>query len=139
MDQPQLDHHTLSTHTEQSRTLPSLYRISPSAQSIALPQSPGSYSFDLPPLPFVPAPMPTDNKSVHSPSADPAAVDFRTFYPYVPNEVKHRKRTSRAQLKVLEEVFRQDTKPNAALRKKLAKQLDMSARGVQVSKALFPR
>jgi hypothetical protein len=70
--------------------------------------------------------------SLLPPGVDPASVDFRTFYPYIPNEVKHRKRTSRAQLKVLEDVFRKDTKPNAALRKKLAKQLDMTARGVQV-------
>jgi hypothetical protein len=59
-------------------------------------------------------------------------VDIRTFYPYTPNEVKHRKRTSRAQLKVLEDHFRRDTKPNASLRKLLADQLDMSIRGVQV-------
>ena len=70
--------------------------------------------------------------SMLPPGVDPTAVDFRTFYPYIPNEVKHRKRTSRAQLKVLEDVFRKDTKPNATLRKKLAKQLDMTPRGVQV-------
>lgn len=70
--------------------------------------------------------------SLLPPGMDPASVDFRTFYPYIPNEVKHRKRTSRPQLKVLEDVFRRDTKPNAALRKKLANQLDMTARGVQV-------
>ncbi|KAJ3500054.1 hypothetical protein NMY22_g19389 [Coprinellus aureogranulatus] len=63
---------------------------------------------------------------------DPAAVDFRAFFPYTPNEVKHRKRTTTAQLKVLENVFKRDTKPNAALRNELAAQLDMTARGVQV-------
>ncbi|KAI6032865.1 homeobox domain-containing protein [Pisolithus orientalis] len=56
----------------------------------------------------------------------------RTFFPYIPNEVKHRKRTSRSQLKVLEEVYRKDTKPNAAIRKKLAAELDMLPRAVQV-------
>ncbi|KAF8555320.1 hypothetical protein OG21DRAFT_1602978 [Imleria badia] len=60
------------------------------------------------------------------------SVDFRTFFPYIPNEVKHRKRTSRHQLKVLEDVFRKDTKPNAVLRKKLAAELEMSPRAVQV-------
>ncbi|KIO09836.1 hypothetical protein M404DRAFT_74218, partial [Pisolithus tinctorius Marx 270] len=45
---------------------------------------------------------------------------------------KHRKRTSRSQLKVLEEVYRKDTKPNAAIRKKLAAELDMLPRAVQV-------
>lgn len=59
-------------------------------------------------------------------------VDFRTFYPYTPNEVKHRKRTTSAQLKILENVFKRDTKPNAALRNELAMQLDMTPRGVQV-------
>jgi Homeodomain len=62
---------------------------------------------------------------------DPA-VDFRAFYPYTPNEVKHRKRTTSAQLKVLETVFKTDTKPNATKRNDLAQQLDMTARGVQV-------
>ncbi|KAH9485044.1 Homeobox protein HD-10 [Psilocybe cubensis] len=63
---------------------------------------------------------------------DCAPVDFRAFYPYTPNEVKHRKRTTSAQLKVLESVFKNDTKPNAALRSELALQLDMTPRGVQV-------
>ncbi|KAJ7497444.1 hypothetical protein FB451DRAFT_1359716 [Mycena latifolia] len=59
-------------------------------------------------------------------------TDYRAFYPYTPNEVKHRKRTTSAQLKVLEGVFKRDTKPNAALRTELASQLNMTARGVQV-------
>ncbi|KAH9892902.1 hypothetical protein C8Q73DRAFT_699790 [Cubamyces lactineus] len=66
------------------------------------------------------------------PGMDPSQVDIRTFYPYTPNEVKHRKRTTRAQLKVLEGVYKYDTKPNASLRKKLAAELDMTPRGVQV-------
>ncbi|KAH8108042.1 hypothetical protein BXZ70DRAFT_913872 [Cristinia sonorae] len=53
------------------------------------------------------------------PGMDPGQVDMRTFYPYQPNEVKHRKRTTRGQLKVLEDVYKYDTKPNATLRKKL--------------------
>ncbi|KAI6121427.1 hypothetical protein F5141DRAFT_1061173 [Pisolithus sp. B1] len=52
--------------------------------------------------------------SVVPPGVDPTSVDFRTFFPYIPNEVKHRKRTSRSQLKVLEDVYRKDTKPNAS-------------------------
>lgn len=70
--------------------------------------------------------------SLMPPGVDPSSVDFRTFFPYIPNEVKHRKRTSRHQLKVLEDIFRKDTKPNAVLRKKLATELDMSPRAVQV-------
>ncbi|PPQ93722.1 hypothetical protein CVT25_013062 [Psilocybe cyanescens] len=65
-------------------------------------------------------------------SPDSAPVDFRAFYPYTPNEVKHRKRTTSAQLKVLEAIFKKDTKPNASLRNELALELDMTARGVQV-------
>ncbi|KAL1703219.1 hypothetical protein EV121DRAFT_261239 [Schizophyllum commune] len=59
-------------------------------------------------------------------------ADYRTFFPYQPNEVKHRRRTTTAQLKVLEGIFKSETKPNAALRNKLAVQLEMTARGVQV-------
>ncbi|PFH50882.1 hypothetical protein AMATHDRAFT_3515 [Amanita thiersii Skay4041] len=59
-------------------------------------------------------------------------TDFRAFYPYTPNEVKHRKRTTSTQLRALENVFKRDTKPNAALRNQLAEQLKMTPRGVQV-------
>jgi hypothetical protein len=63
---------------------------------------------------------------------DPNTVDFRTFFPCIPNEVTLRKCTSPTQLKVLEDIFHEDTKPNAALRKKLAAELDMLPRAVQV-------
>jgi hypothetical protein len=63
---------------------------------------------------------------------DPSLVDFREFYPYIPNEVKHRKRTTQAQLEILEETFSRDKKPNANLRTSLARELDMTPRGVQV-------
>lgn len=63
---------------------------------------------------------------------DPTQVDMRSFYPYVPNEVKHRKRTSREQLKVLENMFKQETKPSATARKALSAQLGMTPREVQV-------
>ncbi|KAG8818310.1 hypothetical protein FRC18_000156 [Serendipita sp. 400] len=55
-----------------------------------------------------------------------------SFYPYRPNEVKHRKRTTRQQLKVLEETFRTTQKPDGNVRKSLALQLDMTPRNVQV-------
>ncbi|KAG6842141.1 hypothetical protein C0991_001634 [Blastosporella zonata] len=75
----------------------------------------------FPPLPFPPGlPM------------DPTSVDFRAFYPYTPNEVKHRKRTTTSQLRTLEAIFKRDTKPNGPLRVELAAQLGMTARGVQV-------
>lgn len=71
------------------------------------------------------------------PGIDPATVDFRTFYPYNPSEVKHRKRTTRNQLKLLEETFKKETKPNASLRKALAAELEMTPRGVQVRCFIF--
>ncbi|KAK2463165.1 hypothetical protein APHAL10511_004820 [Amanita phalloides] len=67
----------------------------------------------------------------HSVSPDTPS-DFRAFYPYTPNEVKHRKRTTSTQLRTLESVFKRDTKPNATLRNQLAEQLKMTPRGVQV-------
>ncbi|PPQ66309.1 hypothetical protein CVT24_007306 [Panaeolus cyanescens] len=48
------------------------------------------------------------------------------------NEVYSHPVVSRARLKVLEAIFKKDTKPNASLRTELAAQLDMTARGVQV-------
>jgi hypothetical protein len=55
-----------------------------------------------------------------------------SFFSYRPNEVKHRKRTTRQQLKVLEETFRTTQKPDGNVRKALAAQLDMTPRNVQV-------
>lgn len=60
-------------------------------------------------------------------------TDCRGFYPYTPNEVKHRKRTNPSQLMTLESVFKRDTKPNGPLRVDLATRLGMTPRGVQVS------
>ncbi|RCI01700.1 hypothetical protein CU098_011528 [Rhizopus stolonifer] len=57
--------------------------------------------------------------------------DFRTSF-YNPFEIKHRRRTSRAQLKVLEKSFSENPKPNATVRRILAQQLDMTPRGVQI-------
>ncbi|ORZ08104.1 homeobox domain-containing protein, partial [Absidia repens] len=45
---------------------------------------------------------------------------------------KHRRRTSRAQLKILEKSFLENTKPNASVRRYLAQELDMTPRGVQI-------
>ncbi|KAJ3883628.1 hypothetical protein F5051DRAFT_133920 [Lentinula edodes] len=99
------------------RAFPTSHSLSSSIPSSLLyrPPQAGQFSQSSYPLPM-----------------DPSAVDFRAFYPYTPNEVKHRKRTTNAQLKILESVFKRDTKPNAALRNELAAQLDMTARGVQV-------
>ncbi|KIK97125.1 hypothetical protein PAXRUDRAFT_10369 [Paxillus rubicundulus Ve08.2h10] len=132
---------SLQSHADSLRPQSALYRVDLSSSTILDsnipddkpvlspvnhqqmdPNSPPSHSRY--PSTYIPSLMP--------PGVDPMSVDFRTFFPYIPNEVKHRKRTSRSQLKVLEDVFRKDTKPNASLRKQLAAQLDMSPRAVQV-------
>lgn len=51
------------------------------------------------------------------------------FDPYF---VKHRKRTTKAQLKVLEQTFETNIRPDANMRKKLGEQLGMTPRSVQV-------
>jgi hypothetical protein len=121
--------HSPSFHPPHS----ALYRVHPSHHPISAPQY------------YQPSPRMGLDKRSHSahqsnsgiPSSasagmDPSAVDFRAFYPYTPNEVKHRKRTTSAQLKILEGIFKRDTKPNGVLRNKLAVELGMTARGVQV-------
>ncbi|KAF8265352.1 hypothetical protein EI94DRAFT_351948 [Lactarius quietus] len=70
--------------------------------------------------------------SLIPPGVDPAKVDSKMFYTYVPNTIKTRKRTTPAQLEILEGVFVTDKKPNAPRRKELAKKLKMSPREVQV-------
>ncbi|CAG8486410.1 11112_t:CDS:2 [Paraglomus brasilianum] len=57
--------------------------------------------------------------------------DFKPTF-YNPFEVKHRRRTSRYQLKVLERAFNENPKPHAAVRQILAQKLNMTPRGVQV-------
>ncbi|KAI8073732.1 hypothetical protein BDF21DRAFT_495401 [Thamnidium elegans] len=57
--------------------------------------------------------------------------DFRPTF-YNPFEIKHRRRTSRAQLKVLEKSFFENPKPSATIRRILAQKLDMTPRGVQI-------
>lgn len=51
---------------------------------------------------------------------------------YDPFFVKHRKRTTKAQLKVLEQTFETNIRPDANMRKKLGEQLGMTPRSVQV-------
>lgn len=52
--------------------------------------------------------------------------------PHTPHVVKPRERTTRASLIALEEAFFSTPKPNAFLRKQLAKTIDMPERSVQV-------
>lgn len=87
---------------------------------------------------YIPNPSTANSYIALTAGMDPSTVDFRTFYPYNPSEVKHRKRTTRAQLKILEDTFKRETKPNATLRKSLAAELEMTPRGVQVRSQQSP-
>jgi hypothetical protein len=51
---------------------------------------------------------------------------------YNPFEIKHRRRTSKGQFKILEKAFINNPKPNAKIRQGLAESLSMTPRGVQV-------
>ncbi|KAG0167487.1 hypothetical protein DFQ28_005974 [Apophysomyces sp. BC1034] len=51
---------------------------------------------------------------------------------YNPFEIKHRRRTSRAQFRVLEKAFQENPKPNTNVRQSLAQRLSMTPRGVQI-------
>jgi hypothetical protein len=58
-------------------------------------------------------------------------IDFNPTF-YNPFEIKHRRRISREQFKKLEKAFIDNPKPNGKSRQKLAENVAMSARGVQV-------
>ncbi|GJJ06328.1 hypothetical protein Clacol_000519 [Clathrus columnatus] len=60
------------------------------------------------------------------------SVNMNNPYIYDPTHVKHRRRTTPEQLKVLEETFKTDPKPNPALRKQLSLRLGMTPRVLQV-------
>ena len=62
----------------------------------------------------------------------PREAPVPAFYNYRPNEVKHRKRTTRAQTKILEEQFKTTDKPDAGTRSDLSIRLGMTPREVQV-------
>ncbi|KAG2189171.1 hypothetical protein INT44_004313 [Umbelopsis vinacea] len=66
-----------------------------------------------------------------STSANFGGHDFKPTF-YDPFEVKHRRRTTRAQFKVLEKTFQENPKPSATIRRMLAQRLNMTPRGVQV-------
>lgn len=82
-------------------------------------------------------PSPSDASLQHhhassAPRVDGSEWKQSSFFSYRPNEVKHRKRTTRQQLKVLEDTFRSTQKPDGNVRKSLALQLNMTPRNVQV-------
>jgi hypothetical protein len=131
--------HTLTTlhgdmHTMRptaNRSIHSNYSQSAMAQSHVVPPFEGivdfTYSQSL-------SQYPAASDQHHAPMHRPDGAEWKqsSFFSYRPNEVKHRKRTTRQQLKVLEETFRTTQKPDGNVRKSLALQLDMTPRNVQV-------
>lgn len=121
-----------------SAAVPSAYPRPPMAQSHAAPPFEGIVDFTYPSsLPahqqsFTGYPTGSDLVPQHVGRLDGTEWKQSSFFSYRPNEVKHRKRTTRQQLKVLEETFRTTQKPDGNLRKTLAVQLDMTPRNVQV-------
>lgn len=108
-------------------------------------QSPQSSTTSSPALPAFtsngPTPPPSGVASKSSGKA-PIAKMFETFYQsptgefkptfYNPFEVKHRRRTSKYQYRVLERAFLSDPKPTAEVRAALAAELNMTTRSIQV-------
>jgi hypothetical protein len=91
-------------------------------------------SFQPPPVhprPF-PAPYSDILPFTLSHPQTPREAPAPAFYNYRPNEVKHRKRTTRVQTKILEEQFKSTDKPDAATRGELSIRLGMTPREVQV-------
>ncbi|OAV94526.1 hypothetical protein PTTG_26982 [Puccinia triticina 1-1 BBBD Race 1] len=67
----------------------------------------------------------------HNPWNAPVDIVHPTTF-YDPFQIKHRRRTTPAQLGILEAQFQANCKPDVALRKQLADRLDMTPREVQV-------
>ncbi|KAG8694946.1 hypothetical protein FRC08_008164 [Ceratobasidium sp. 394] len=87
---------------------------------------------ELDEMAYLPGSGPTlDGAADYPYPAYPAQPGFVTAF-WNPYEVKHRRRTSRAQLAVLEHEFDADPKPNAEKRRNLANQLNMTPRAIQV-------
>lgn len=108
-------------------------------------QSPQSTSTSSPGLPFDsngPTPPPSGVASSKSTSSAPIEKMFETFHQsptgefkptfYNPFEVKHRRRTSKSQFRVLERAFMTNPKPTADVRATLAAKLNMTTRSIQV-------
>jgi hypothetical protein len=131
--QPQLN----SVHLAARHSLPSSSYSATSNMSTTQTHAPFEgivdFSYHQPHFGQYSAP-PSDQTLHHQHSRSDTSADWKqsSFFSYRPNEVKHRKRTTRQQLKVLEETFRTTQKPDGNVRKALAVQLNMTPRNVQV-------
>ncbi|KPV77759.1 uncharacterized protein RHOBADRAFT_51574 [Rhodotorula graminis WP1] len=109
------------TSTSGSSATPSSH-----GRSSATPASSAHEPSTSAPLPTQPPPSSSSNAPV-----SPQDADFsQTFYD--PFRIKHRRRTSPPQLRVLEYHFDRNPKPDVSLRRALSEQLDMTPREVQV-------
>ncbi|KAF8520401.1 hypothetical protein BU17DRAFT_65418 [Hysterangium stoloniferum] len=110
-----------STHTIHIQNAPHrLYHSSPPGGPFIRHIHPNPYQINYHP-PYYPFPPHFDS-----------SVNLNNPYIYDPTHVKHRRRTTPEQLKVLEDTFKTDPKPNPALRKQLSVELGMSPRVLQV-------
>jgi len=75
---------------------------------------------------------PQQHNLPNSPGLNDFNSEYRSSHMLHPFEVKHRRRTTRTQFKVLEATFRENPKPNASVRKSVSQQLDMPIRAVQI-------
>ncbi|PWN18239.1 Homeodomain-like protein, partial [Microstroma glucosiphilum] len=64
--------------------------------------------------------------------ADYESNDLRREGGWNPFEVKHRRRTTKGQFRVLEDTFQKTPKPSNEVRKAISEQLDMPPRAVQI-------
>lgn len=128
--QQQYGHH----YAHQSAAMGGAYASS--SVSAQMAASPG-FVYSPSALPGYDAYPPSSSSSSYSqyvsylPPAMPSAHDSR-FYPLNPFEIKHRRRTTKTQFRVLESTFHEVPKPNATLRKQISAQLDMPVRAVQI-------
>ena len=120
--QPASVHHTLTSR--QFATLPSVQQQPPMQPFV-------NHGFQQHQPVVRPSPYPAPYSDPFN-TQPPREASVPAFYNYRPNEVKHRKRTTRAQTKILEEQFKSTDKPDAATRAELSIRLGMTPREVQV-------
>ncbi|EST07027.1 Homeobox domain protein [Kalmanozyma brasiliensis GHG001] len=111
------------------------YPVSNPLPSPGFMYSPSSASSSVPGYDAYPSSssgFPTQHSQYVSYLPPAMGADSRGFYPLNPFEIKHRRRTTKTQFRVLESTFREIPKPNAALRKQISAQLDMPVRAVQI-------
>ncbi|KAI8378043.1 uncharacterized protein BYT42DRAFT_614671 [Radiomyces spectabilis] len=106
-------------------------QIMPCMETLASSPRPGPHSGHSSVAVVGPPPPPLQSSPPPTTASSTSVTDFTPTF-YNPFEIKHRRRTSRDQFKVLEKTFLDNPKPNATVRRWLAQKLSMTPRGVQV-------